>query len=121
MGGATPGAPPEGGNAPGAGADAPGRAEKEDAIKAATFTPSGTDSVTLTLNLAGGATAEVGPFPGPCNELSRPGALYSMTCADGLQVRAIPQGGRIVVSKAPPANTSWETIWEEPQGGAASE
>jgi hypothetical protein len=125
-----PGAPPEGGpggegapgggNAPGAGADAPGRAEKEDAIKAATFTPSGTDSVTVTLNLAGGATAEVGPFPGPCQDLERPGALFSMTCADGLQVRAIPQGGRIVVAKAPPASTTWETVWEEPQGGAAA-
>ena len=116
-----PGAPAEGGNAPGASASTPGRAEREDAINAATFEPTGTDSVTLTLGLAGGASVEVGPFAGPCKELERPGALYSMTCADGLQVRAIPQGGRIVVAKAPPANTTWETIWEEPLPEPAAE
>ena len=116
-----PGSPSEGGNAPGASASMPGRAEREDAINAATFVPTGTDSVTLTLGLAGGASVEVGPFAGPCKELERPGALYSMTCADGLQVRAIPQGGRIVVAKAPPANTTWETIWEEPLPEPAAE
>ena len=110
-----------GGNAPGASASTPGRAEREDAINAATFEPTGTDSVTLTLGLAGGASVEVGPFARSRKELERPGALYSMTCADGLQVRAIPQGGRIVVAKAPPANTTWETIWEEPLPEPAAE
>lgn len=110
-----PGTPPPGeADAPPQPKDPAERLDKGNAVMSATFEASGTDSVTVKMTLAGGVEQEVGPFPGPCKELARPGALFSLTCKDGLQVRAMPEGGRIVVAKAPPASTTWETVWKEP-------